>query len=235
MSAPFWVDPAAYVRSNVLFGDAPALGYLKPIIRADLLTNSDIRYDPDLRLAEDYDFIFRLLLHGARMRVYPELTYFYRKHGQSISHRLSSQKLRPVLRASEKYLAEIDPADRTLRAAVRERHASIRLSLHFDALMAALLARKWLDAAGLALRHPGAAALLRITLFARLRSLLRQDGRSEKNIGGSAGLRHLAPARVGNTNGSSVYLLGLCGALRQAGMDIHLVCPSPRSSAVGLC
>jgi glycosyltransferase involved in cell wall biosynthesis len=224
-SAPFWVDPAAYVRSNALFGNAPALGYLKPIIRTELLTNSDIRYDPELRLAEDYDFIFRLLLHGARMRVYPELTYFYRKHGQSISHRLSTQKLRPVLHASEQSLSAIDPADRTLRAAVQARHASIRLSLDFDALMAALLARRWLHAAGLALRHPGAAALLRITLLARLRSQVRP---AQSKPSGARSVCVISRQRViGNTNGSSVYLLSLCGALRQAGMDIHLVCPSP--------
>ena len=173
------------------------------------------------------------------MRVYPELTYFYRKHGQSISHRLSSQKLRPVLRASEKSLAEIDPADRTLRAAVRERHASIRLSLHFDALMAALLARKMARCGGGSpCAISGAAALLRITLFApaalaaaTVRSLSREDPSAARRVCVISRQRV-----IGNTNGSSVYLLGLCGALRQAGMDVHLcLVHRPRSSAVGLC
>ena len=53
------------------------MGYLKPIIKADLLTKGPTRYNPVLRIAEDYDFILRLLLDGARMRVYPELTYRY--------------------------------------------------------------------------------------------------------------------------------------------------------------
>jgi glycosyltransferase involved in cell wall biosynthesis len=32
---------------------------------------------------------------------------------------------------------------------------------------------------------------------------------------------------IGNTNGSSVYLLGLCNALWRAGMEVHYVCPTP--------
>jgi glycosyltransferase involved in cell wall biosynthesis len=227
-TAPFWVDPAAYVRSNILFGGSPALGYLKPIIRAELLTNSEIRYDSELRLAEDYDFILRLLMRGARMRVYPELTYFYRKHGSSISHRLSRQKLEPLLRASERSLAAINQADGTLRDALEAHHASIHRLLGFDALVVALQDRKWIAALRLAVSNPNVGVLLRVPLLALLRALFRPARGVRTERPGARQVCVISRQRVvGNTNGSSVYLLSLCGALRRAGMDIHLVCPSP--------
>src|SRR6185295_19098597 len=37
-----------YIRSNVLFGHRPALGYLKPLIRRDFMTRHNIRYDERL-------------------------------------------------------------------------------------------------------------------------------------------------------------------------------------------
>lgn len=71
--ASFEVSPRDWVLAGL--DGAPALGYLKPMIRAGLLQH--LRYDESLRIGEDYDFVLRLLLGGARMVVLPEP--FYRK------------------------------------------------------------------------------------------------------------------------------------------------------------
>ncbi len=80
----FWVNAPDFIRSNAIYGSAPVLGYCKPLIRAKAL--GDIRYDESLRIGEDSDLLLRLMIAGRRFRFYPELLYFYRKHGLSISH-----------------------------------------------------------------------------------------------------------------------------------------------------
>jgi succinoglycan biosynthesis protein ExoO len=46
-----------------------------------------------LRIGEDDDLIVRLLHAGLKYRLAPQLTYFYRKHDASISHRIGSGHL----------------------------------------------------------------------------------------------------------------------------------------------
>lgn len=172
-TAPFWVNAPDYARSNVLYGKHPPLGYLKPLIRTDFLRTANIGYDPRLRFAEDYDFILRLLVSGARMRVYPDQTYSYRKHGGSISHRLSRQKLLPVIQASTAFLSELDdhPTNQPLRIALQERHASLQRAMAFDGLVVALQQRKWPTAGRFIIKNPRAAMMLYLPVISRLRAL----------------------------------------------------------------
>ncbi len=224
--APFWVSAADYVRANVLFSGAQALGYLKPLIRASLIRDRDARYETTLRIAEDYDFILRLLLDGARFRVYPQLLYFYRKHPQSISHRLSRATLVPMLAAHDRLQAATAGRERQLDAAMTTRRASLQKALDFDDLVSGLKRRAWPEVLRLALRRPLVAALLRQPLIDRLRRLgVRRAARPAAT---RRQVSVLSRQRViGNTNGSSAYLLSLCAAMRDSGCDVHLVCPSP--------
>ena len=224
--APFWVDAAAYVRGNTLFRGGQSLGYLKPLFRAGFVQASSLRYDPTLRIAEDYDFILRLLRHGARFRVVPQLGYFYRKHAQSISHRLSRRTLEPMLAAHDRLQATFDPCDEPLNAAMTRRRASLLRALAFDDLVAALKQLRVGSVGRIAVRHPAAVAMLRrpvldrIARFAARRHAVPDSPRRQVCV--------LSRQRViGNTNGSSVYLLSLCAALHQASADLHLLCPSP--------
>lgn len=225
-AAPFRVDAATYVAANTLFRGGQSLGYLKPVMRADFVRACGVRYDPTLRIAEDYDFILRLLLAGARFRVVPQLTYFYRKHAQSISHRLSRRTLEPMLAAHDRVQAASAQTDHRLQAAMHRRRASLQSALDFDDLVVALKQRRFGDALAAAVRHPYAAALLRRPLIDRLgRFAVRRAAAP------ATPARHvcvLSRQRViGRTNGSSTYLLGLCGALRESGHELHLLCPSP--------
>jgi succinoglycan biosynthesis protein ExoO len=229
-AAAFWVDAAAYVRANVLFSGAAARGVLKPLIRTALIQHHRLRYDTSLRIAEDYDFLLRLLARGARFRVFPDLTYFYRKHGASISHRLSRRTVAPMLLAHDALRAQLggnDRAlDRDLDAAMALRRASLQRALDFDDLVAALKRRDWRATLAMAWRRPRVAAQLRGPLIDRLRRLLA--GRPPRSAGARRQICVLSRQRVvGNTNGSSVYLLSLCAALAQDGAALHLVCPSP--------
>ena len=86
--AAFWVSADDYLATNNFYGSGPALGYLKPIFRTSLIRKQNIRYDERLTIAEDYHFVFQLLMAGAKFRTIPQIGYFYRRHSGSISHRL---------------------------------------------------------------------------------------------------------------------------------------------------
>jgi succinoglycan biosynthesis protein ExoO len=225
-TSAFWVDAADYVRANTLFSGGQSLGYLKPLIRANAIEDRGLRYDTTLRIAEDYDFILRLLVCGARFRVYPRLLYFYRKHSGSISHRLSRRTLEPMLAAHDRASEIAGNWDGRLIAAMTMRRASLQRALEFDDLVSALKRRDWRDALVQAFRSPRVAALLRGPIIDRLHRL--RVGRSSEAAAARRQVCVLSRQRIiGNTNGSSVYLLSICTALRQSGCDVHLLSPSP--------
>lgn len=221
-----WVDAVTYVRSNCLYsGRDPALGYLKPLFRAAVIQRAQLRYDPSLRVAEDYDFTLRLLANGARFRIYPELTYFYRKHTASISHRLSQSKLLPMLAADDALRADLDLVEPELIKALDQRRKSILRAIEFDKLIVTLKQRKWRAAVEVAVHRPDIVRRLWMPTTSRLRRWLRAP---RKPPGAGPSVCIISRQRlVGNVNGSSVYLLSLCAAFRDEGFDVHLVCPSP--------
>lgn len=218
-----WIDLPWLIRSNRLFGREPALGFVKPVIRRAALERAGVRYDEALPVAEDYDLLARLLLSGLRMRTYPELTYFYRKHSGSISHRLDHWRLEAMQANAARFRALAGPG-RELAKAQDTRDRSIADAVAFTEIIQALKGRKPVAALVTALRRPSGALLLRTTLSDRALGWLRARRRP-----------HVAPdvlvlsrqRVVGRTNGSSTYLLSLCQALRDSGRELDFLGPSP--------
>jgi hypothetical protein len=171
--APFWVDIVDYVRRNDFYKSAPAIGYLKPMFRASLLSSLSDHYNETLRIAEDYDLVLRLMHRGAKFRVYPMQLYFYRKHTASISHRLSESVLDALASANRSFLNEISASDPRLTAALLSRMRSIDTALAYERLLTALKARNWIGAISIVCFTPRAAALLRLPLLVRLRRFTR--------------------------------------------------------------
>ncbi len=230
------VSVAGYIDSNRFFSGAVPLGYLKPLFLRSFMEEAGCRYDPSLVIAEDYDLVLRLLLAGARFRIEPQMTYFYRRHGQSISHRLSTATLLPMLaadRALRVGLAASPHSSRQVVAALDRRRDTILQALDFERLVAALKDRDWGQALRVARNSPKAAGLLRIPVQDRLRRLRwrpvhRRQGPTPTPTPLERRVSLLSRQRiVGISNGSSAYLLGLCGSLKRAGYEIDLVSPSP--------
>lgn len=213
---PQWISPAEYERSNRLLSGRRALGYLKPVLRRAL----NPVYDESLRIGEDSDLILRLLVHGARMRIYPELGYFYRKHAGSISHRLDAASVA----AMDAAYARIDPGDdRELAGALRSGADARADAREFSRLIDALKVGRYATAAAIAARRPGMLPLLRNPITARL-----PKSRRRKFSGGKPRITLLSRQRViGATNGSSAYLLSLAGALKSAGYAVDYIGVSP--------
>jgi GT2 family glycosyltransferase/glycosyltransferase involved in cell wall biosynthesis len=215
---PHWISAAAYERSNRLLGPGPALGYLKPIFRRS--SPEAPRYDERLRIGEDSDFILRMLMNGARMRVYPEPGYFYRKHAGSISHRLDAAAVDAL---SDAYAARDPGADLGLGLAFAAQRAALADARAFADFVAAVKARDAAGAARTALRRPGALLLLRDALGARL---LPRPAR--RRLPGPRVTFISRQRIVGAVNGSSAYVLALAGALKEAGFAVDYIGASPK-------
>lgn len=169
--APRWISAAEYARSNILLSGGAQLGYLKPIFRN---ANAALRYDEGLTIGEDADLVLRALIAGARMRVYPECGYFYRKRAGSLSHRLSEPSIAAMLAA----LDRLGVGEHAALAAALSRQRSALLDAGaFTVLVAALKAGDLIGALRAAASRPGGLLLLRDPIGARFMRLLRPQRR----------------------------------------------------------
>ncbi|MFD2233192.1 glycosyltransferase family 2 protein, partial [Phaeospirillum tilakii] len=159
---PVEIDLATYLRANRLFAGGAALGYLKPLIRRDWLAARGIRYDPGLRIGEDYDLIARALAAGARFRVVPPPLYFYRRHAGSTSYRMRAADVAALAAAGDRFLAGL-PAG-PARAAAEARQDSLVVAWHFSTTVEALKQRRPDRAAAACLGRPRAGLLLALAL-----------------------------------------------------------------------
>jgi glycosyltransferase involved in cell wall biosynthesis len=218
-----WINLEQYVRSNVFFGSRPALGYLKPIFRSSFLNASGVRYDERLRVGEDLDLVFRLLCVGARYRVYPHLTYFYRRHRESISHRLTPSAIRAI-RTVDAELRLRGLATGRVAAAMGERAKSIETAIAFDDLLSAVKRRDLTGGIKTVIRHPRAAMLLRLPLIRRLRTRLSKS--SPREVSRQAQVCVVANGAMSKLATRRRLLQLACVCVR-CGVDVHFVSPNP--------
>src|SRR6185436_1734872 len=165
---PRWIGLAEYVRAGVMYGEGPDLGFLKPLIAARVL--GGVRYAEDLRIGEDYDLIVRLLARGARFRTEPAALYRYRKHGGSISHRLSPQRIAAMLAAQRRFADESGPFDAETGRALAQRRRSLETALAYERVVAGLKSGAVVSSLADGLMHPRAWPLLTVPLRNRLKA-----------------------------------------------------------------
>jgi succinoglycan biosynthesis protein ExoU len=126
------------------------LGFLKPLIRRDFIDRHGLRYDPGLRLGEDYDLYARALMAGARFLVSHDTGYVARVRGTSLSAEHASADLERLSEAVARHLAALPPGHAA-------RPSMLRL---YDSLCARHLHRAFLDRK----RETGIGAALRLAL-----------------------------------------------------------------------
>lgn len=135
------ITHAQFVRAGRLNSPGVQLGYLKPLFDLKFMRANGIEYDPDLRIGEDYEFVNRALAAGARYSFLPQPTYFYRRHADSTSHRLSRRdlvSLTRVTRADEAAAREPELVD----AIALRRRSLVDALAHLDTVDA-LKQRDW--------------------------------------------------------------------------------------------
>jgi hypothetical protein len=73
--APQTISFCEFVAGNQSRRHGADLGFVKPFIRRAFLERHDIRYQPDMRLGEDYELYARALALGARFLLLPPQGY----------------------------------------------------------------------------------------------------------------------------------------------------------------
>ena len=137
LSSPMRLTLDLYLQGNAPGADLPSFGYLKPLIRRSVLGSR--RYDPALRIGEDYDLILRLLIDGASFLLLPDPLYAYRRHAGSVSHRLSVETVGAMLAAHEALPPIADPAARRTAAAIGR---DLRAAQRYEQLVLDIKARR---------------------------------------------------------------------------------------------
>ena len=108
------ISPKAFVEGNISQSGRPRgeLGFLQPVISRAFLERWSLRYDPALRLGEDYDFYVRALLVGGRFLVTRKPGYLAVVRGDSLSAQHATTDLAALAAAARRHLvgATADPA-----------------------------------------------------------------------------------------------------------------------------
>lgn len=167
---PSRIGLAAFIRGNHPFGRGPALGYAKPVLRRAFVERHDLRYDPALRIGEDYLLLADALALGARAITDPRPGYHYTRRADSISARLAHHHLEAMVMADARFAARHRlPADAA--AALAGRAAALRTATAFLAAIDSLKARQPAAAAAIVARRPHALWHFRLPLMARIARL----------------------------------------------------------------
>lgn len=167
------IDLTGYARANRLFGRGPALGYLKPMFRAEFLRAHGLSY-PDMRIGEDYALIAQALARGARYIRRRTAQYTYVTSAGSISHRLSADNLAAMTRFDREFLKTRGGALSTAEAqAIGDHLKSLENGEAFTAMVDAIKARRPQALLAAALRRPAAVALFRVPILDKLRGAWR--------------------------------------------------------------
>lgn len=165
------VNSIDLIHSDTVGMGLESLGYLKPMIRRDVL--GQMRYTETLRIGEDFDLYARLLFRGASFLTVPNPTYLYRRHTGSASNRLSVPVLEQLVQAHDAAAALADmecPDDRDLQAALFKRRTRMVRALFYQQLVEAIKLGKGRTAAAYVMRNP----VLLVDLWASLTDRLRR-------------------------------------------------------------
>jgi succinoglycan biosynthesis protein ExoO len=166
---PRWLSLADYIGASRVCSGRPGLGQLKPLICAETLRRTGVRYREDLQVGEGYDLLVRLLAEGAKIRFDPGPLYRFRKHPGSLSLVPRREHLEAMLAADAEFADDYPDQPVEVRRALAARRRSLEAALTYDGVLEHLKAHE--VAAGLkaGLHDPAVWPLLTIPMAARLR------------------------------------------------------------------
>ena len=168
---PRWLTLADYIGASRVCSGRPGLGLLKPLICAETLRRTGIRYREDLQVGEGYDLILRLLAEGAKMRFDPGPLYRYRKHEGAISYVPQRQHLQAMLAADADFADEYPDPPPDVRRAQAARRRSLEAALTYDGVLEHLKAHDVAGGLKASLHDPAVWPLLTMPVTARLKKL----------------------------------------------------------------
>jgi len=149
------LDLSAWVRFNTPARGRDVIGYLKPLIRRSVIERHAVRYDPDLRNGEDYDFLAQLLACGASMHFTPQPGYNYQRSSGSVSHRLTPQQTLGWMDADTRFMRRFgDRLDPSARRALLLRRRALQDAHMLICCVDAIKNGRYSDLPGLVAKSP---------------------------------------------------------------------------------
>lgn len=158
----------SYLRSTIMYSKNPNFGFLKPVFSKDFLLKNSIFYNENLVIGEDDDIILRSLINGANYKFLYQPFYLYRKHGQSISHRLSSKHADLMLATALEFEPKMRLQSPEVRQAWAKRRYSIEQATTFAHMIDALKEMQFMEFMRLSVHKPFALMLFRLPIVAKL-------------------------------------------------------------------
>jgi glycosyltransferase involved in cell wall biosynthesis len=124
LPAPRAIDLPEFIARNISAPDAPRTnyGFLKPLMRRDFLARHAIRYDEQVRFAEDFALYVECLRAGARWWLHPEPMYRYLVRANSLTQVQTTGDLDRLRGRQRRLLAEARAAGDAGFAALIARH-----------------------------------------------------------------------------------------------------------------
>lgn len=125
---PCTVSAAEFVASQPIHAPAGApLGFVKPMVRRRVIAEYGIRYDPCLRVLEDFFFMTALLEVAAPLVLLPYCGYHYLQRSGSISKNSPPAYVRACIEAHQRWLdGHADEETTDLFRLMRERAEFLR-------------------------------------------------------------------------------------------------------------
>lgn len=157
-----------YLSGNMLGFRNSSLEFLQPIFRRDTLHALSLKYNEKLFIAEDFDFVARLLACGCRMKIYPWVAYFYIKREYSLSHRWSGEALEEILRANDALRRYPSCKEPKIARILDKRAGNIMREIAFLNLASYLKQHKYWQAAVAAATSPASVIMLHRVLRSRM-------------------------------------------------------------------
>ena len=161
------------VRSG-MNGGWRSLGYLKPLMRRQFLNRCNLRYEEDLRFAEDFNLYVRALFQDGRFLLFPESLYVYRQTPASASRTEIGRIARHAVSSSRGLRAAIPaPVPPGLEAAFDEYEQRWSLLSWFEQVKHCVAERRFARVVALLFRLP--ASPRRVLRFARDRARMKRQ------------------------------------------------------------
>ena len=126
-----------YIAGNRFGGKDYPLGYTKPFISRSFLEKHSLRYNPEIRIGEDYIFMAEALALGAKCITENSSGYLYTVRAGSISHRIKPEDIQVIQHIDAQFISKYPLEGKALKAQ-KKRQANLKEMYAFTLLVDAI-------------------------------------------------------------------------------------------------
>lgn len=172
-----WIDSARFIAGNFFHRREPGFGFMKAVIDRAFIERHRLRYDPALRLGEDYEFYWACLAHGARWQVVASAHYRYHLTPNSATRCITPEQIAALLASTEAAIAATD--DPAILSLLRHRRQQLCGFHQHHAAVRDLKAGRYAAGLGKLMREPAVLPFVADALVTGTAKRLRLRGRHD--------------------------------------------------------